>query len=45
MSILRPLSLVLFTVLLLAPSHAATPGEYQVKAVFLYNFSRFVEWP
>jgi hypothetical protein len=23
----------------------AAPNEYQVKAVFLYNFSRFVEWP
>jgi hypothetical protein len=45
MSVLRPLSLVLLAVLLLAPSHAATPSEYQVKAVFLYNFSRFVEWP
>lgn len=21
------------------------PGEYQVKAAYLYNFSRFVEWP
>jgi hypothetical protein len=21
------------------------PGEYQVKAVFLYNFAKFVEWP
>lgn len=21
------------------------PGEYQVKAVYLYNFTRFVEWP
>jgi hypothetical protein len=46
MAILRSFSLALFTVLLLlAPSHAATPGEYQVKAVFLFNFSRFVEWP
>jgi hypothetical protein len=24
---------------------AAAPGEYQVKAVFLYNFTRFVAWP
>lgn len=24
---------------------AAAPSEYQVKAVFLFNFSRFVEWP
>lgn len=30
------------------PGHAAggeSPGEYQVKAVFLYNFAQFVEWP
>jgi uncharacterized protein DUF4154 len=24
---------------------AASPSEYQVKAVFLFNFTRFVEWP
>jgi hypothetical protein len=24
---------------------AEAPNEYQVKAVFLFNFSRFVEWP
>jgi hypothetical protein len=23
----------------------ATPSEYQVKAVFLFNFAQFVEWP
>jgi hypothetical protein len=45
MSVLRAFSFALFAVLLLAPSRAATPSEYQVKAVFLYNFSRFVEWP
>ena len=45
MAVLRALGLALFAFLLLAPSRAATPGEYQVKAVFLYNFSRFVEWP
>jgi len=28
-----------------APVFAAGPGEYQVKAVFLFNFSQFVEWP
>jgi hypothetical protein len=27
-----------------APSRAA-PNEYQVKAVFLFNFARFVNWP
>lgn len=24
---------------------SATPNEYQVKAAFLYNFAKFVEWP
>ncbi len=24
---------------------AAAPSEYQVKAVFLFNFTQFVEWP
>jgi hypothetical protein len=28
-----------------APVLAAGPGEYQVKAVFLFNFARFVVWP
>jgi hypothetical protein len=32
--------------LLPAPSWgAAPPGEYQVKAVYLFNFGQFVEWP
>lgn len=26
-------------------AHAQTPTEYQVKATYLYNFSKFVEWP
>jgi hypothetical protein len=44
MSFLRALvlsGLVLATPLLAA----APPTEYEVKAVFLFNFSRFVEWP
>jgi len=24
---------------------AQGPGEYQVKAAFLYNFTKFIEWP
>jgi uncharacterized protein DUF4154 len=28
-----------------APPAAAAPTEYEVKAAFLYNFARFVEWP
>lgn len=37
----------LLTVFLWAGSAAsgAAPSEYQVKAVFLFNFSQFVEWP
>src|SRR5688572_27895567 len=31
---------------MLASTQAAAPArEYRVKAVFLFNFSRFVEWP
>jgi hypothetical protein len=26
-------------------ARAQGPGEYQVKAAFLYNFTKFVEWP
>jgi len=26
-------------------AHAQSPSEYEVKAVFLYNFAKFVEWP
>jgi len=32
-------------VLLLCGAMSDTPSEYQVKAVFVYNFSHFVEWP
>jgi hypothetical protein len=31
--------------LIAAPVWAAPPSEYQVKAVFLFNFAQFVEWP
>ena len=31
--------------LLLASMAMAAPGEYQVKAVFLFNFTQFVDWP
>jgi len=33
------------TVFLRGACAAETPTEYQVKAVFLYNFSHFVDWP
>jgi len=28
-----------------APAQTAATGEYELKAVFLFNFARFVEWP
>lgn len=31
--------------LFIAPARAQVRDEYQVKAAFLYNFARFVEWP
>jgi hypothetical protein len=44
-----PRAALLLCAALLAALHmsaaAAAPTEYQVKAVFLYNFSRFVDWP
>lgn len=27
------------------PAHAEVSKEYQVKAAFVYNFTKFVEWP
>jgi hypothetical protein len=46
MAILKAFRNLLVAALLLAPAlGAAAPSEYQVKAVFLFNFSRFVEWP
>lgn len=38
-------ALVAAVLVLVAPVLAAAPSEYQVKAVFLFNFSQFVEWP
>ncbi len=42
--------LVLLSALLLSggpglSAEPAAPGEYQLKAVFLFNFAQFVEWP
>ncbi|HEX5221374.1 MAG TPA: YfiR family protein [Verrucomicrobiae bacterium] len=28
-----------------APAQESQPSEYQLKAAFLYNFAKFVEWP
>ena len=46
---MRKLSLILLALCVLAgavsSARAQRPTEYQVKAAFLYNFARFVEWP
>jgi len=43
------LGLIAFTVLMLLgaplPAQTAATPEYQVEAVFLFNFTQFVEWP
>jgi hypothetical protein len=39
------LTLALLLLIGLAGQAAAGTGEYQVKAVFLFNFTQFVEWP
>jgi hypothetical protein len=36
---------VIFALFLQQLSAAEAPTQYQVKAVFVYNFSHFVEWP
>ncbi len=43
----RATGTALALVLLLAPraTLAESPGEYQVKGAFLYNFAKFVDWP
>lgn len=47
---MRSAPLVIAIVLSTAPLYAGADGdarldEYQVKAAFLYNFAKFVEWP
>jgi hypothetical protein len=45
--IARPVTITLVIVLagMLLIAQAQGSGEYAVKAAFLYNFARFVEWP
>lgn len=46
-SLKLPLLLALFAVFIcgFGNSHAQVSREYQIKAVFLYNFAQFTEWP
>jgi hypothetical protein len=39
------LGVSLLTMGWVVPQRSATSPEYQVKAVFLFNFTQFVEWP
>jgi hypothetical protein len=51
--IVRRIAAILLTILIAglvedgyaAETERAVPGEYQVKAAFVYNFIKFVEWP
>ncbi len=45
MALLKRLAVLLLAVLPLATDASAALSEHRVKAVFLFNFSRFVEWP
>jgi hypothetical protein len=45
MALLRRLGVLIVGLLLLAGDASAALSEHRVKAVFLFNFSKFVEWP
>ena len=51
MALLRPrvwllwLGLAMALLAVESPCARAAPSEYQVKAVFLFNFAQFVDWP
>lgn len=47
MALLRPLALLAVAGLLAGPAApaAAQPSEEEVKAAFLYNFTKFIDWP
>jgi len=36
---------VLLPAIVRTPAQAAPPSEYQLKAAYLFNFAKFVEWP
>jgi hypothetical protein len=41
----RALACLVGAMVLASPTRAAQVGEYDLKAVFLYNFAQFVDWP
>jgi hypothetical protein len=38
-------TIILFSVSPLARAQANPPGEYELKAAFLFNFAKFIDWP
>jgi hypothetical protein len=46
-AVLNAVARILFTVLVVAGAdgRAQTADEYQIKAAYMYNFSKFVDWP
>ncbi len=43
--ILQPICAITLAILLSAGARAQETNEYRVKAAFLYNFAKFVDWP
>jgi len=41
----KHISLILLFSIMASPAFAQKASEYQVKAAFLFNFSKFLEWP
>jgi hypothetical protein len=39
------LMIILFSLSSVARAQANTPGEYELKAAFLFNFAKFIDWP
>ena len=38
-------TIILFSVSPVARAQANPPGEYELKAAFLFNFAKFIDWP
>lgn len=39
------ITLSIFASATIAPAQSDSPSEYQVKAAFLFNFAKFIDWP
>lgn len=45
MDLLKKATASILLALLLTPWLSAAPREYEIKAAFIYNFLRYIEWP